>query len=124
MSPKALIPTIVSQLNSPTGVTLRSVEPIRDYLHVSDAARAIVAVAQSSAKGVFNVGSGDAVSVRTVFERIVALSGKIVPALSIADQAAQPSCIRVDLTRSQKFFNWHPELELGRGLQEYLEGQG
>lgn len=50
--------------------------PVRDYLHVSDVARAYVALLERGEPGeVYNVASGEGIEVGTVAERVLALAG-------------------------------------------------
>ena len=49
---------------------------IRDYIHVQDAADGLVALLASSAEGAFNIASGQAVTIRTIVEKIGHFSGR------------------------------------------------
>ena len=50
-------------------------EQLRDFLHVDDVARALVAVAESDLVGAVNIASGRPVTVREIVERLGASSG-------------------------------------------------
>jgi UDP-glucose 4-epimerase len=65
-----MIPSLIRQLASGQVPKLTAGEQQWDYLHVSDAARAFVAVAEHGAEGVFNLGSGKAPSLRSTIEHI------------------------------------------------------
>lgn len=65
-----MIPSLIRQLACGQVPKLTAGEQQWDYLHVSDAARAFVAVAEHRAEGVFNLGSGTAPSLRSTIEHI------------------------------------------------------
>jgi dTDP-6-deoxy-L-talose 4-dehydrogenase (NAD+) len=71
-----LIPSIVEQLRRGVMVELTDGSQIRDHLHVSDVGAAIASIALSDAGGVFNVCSGEPVTLRHVVEVVAGVVGR------------------------------------------------
>ncbi len=116
--PGRLVPSIVrSQLrNEPfacSGGDLR-----RDYLYVTDVASALVALLDSPLEGAVNLGSGHAVSIRAVVERIVARLGHPELVDFAAPAAAQRDVplVVADTTRLAAELRWTPRIDIEHGL--------
>lgn len=91
-----------------------------EFLHVTDAANAVIAVAEHNAAGTFNLGSGDA---RTLRDVINALRDRIDPAMvplfgEVAYRPDQVMHLEADIARLQTATNWSPKISLAAGLEE------
>jgi nucleoside-diphosphate-sugar epimerase len=90
-----------------------------DWLHVDDVARAILAVAVTpSAAGVFNLGSGRAVQVRSVVERIrdLAAPGMELVFGEIPFRPDQVMHMQADISRLTGATGWTPKVGIEEGL--------
>lgn len=90
-----------------------------DWLHVDDAARAILAVATTpTAEGVFNLGSGRAVPVRSVIERIrdLAAPGMELVYGEIPFRPDQVMHMQADISRLTAATGWTPNIPIEEGL--------
>jgi nucleoside-diphosphate-sugar epimerase len=91
-----------------------------DWLHVEDVARAIIAVATTqTAEGVFNLGSGKAVRVRNVIERIRDL---VAPQMQlvfgeIPFRPDQVMHMQADNSRLRRATGWAPRISIEEGLE-------
>jgi len=83
----------------------------RDFLHVRDAARALLTLAATNVKGAVNIGSGTAATLRAVAERI----GASVDAYATTSDAP---FVVADTTRLREEAGFAPEIPLERGLRE------
>jgi nucleoside-diphosphate-sugar epimerase len=86
---------------------------------VDDVARAVLAVAQSpSAEGVFNLGSGQAVTVRSVVERIrdLAAPGMDLIFGEVPFRPDQVMHMQADISRLRTSATWHPKIKIDEGL--------
>jgi UDP-glucose 4-epimerase len=89
----------------------------RDFVHVADVARLVEVVLDRGAAGVYNVGTGRAVSIRelaTIVMRLAGLSGEPLYA------PPRPGDIRysvADATKA-KLLGWQPQIPLEEGLRE------
>jgi UDP-glucose 4-epimerase len=89
-------------------------KPTRDYVHVHDVARALLAAVGQA--GVFNVSTGVETDVATVFELLrtaagVALQGELAP---LRPGELERSCI--DPSRARERLGWEAEVALEEGL--------
>ena len=92
-----------------------------DWLHVDDVARAILAIATTStAEGVFNLGSGRSVTVRSVVERIrdLAAPGMELVFGEIPFRPDQVMLMEADITRLKAATGWAPRIAIEEGLAE------
>lgn len=102
----------------------------RDFVHVSDVARAcrLALEVPGAAGGVFNIGSGEEVTIRDVAERIAAVLGKEYLGSEITGKY-RVGDIRhcfADITRARACLGYAPAVAFDAGLAElaaWLEGQ-
>lgn len=115
-----LIPTVIRQLLARQVPALTLGEQIWDYLYIDDAVEAITAVAMDdAAEGMYNLGSGDACTVRRLVER---LRDAIDPALPLGFGAVpyrpdQVMHLRADISRLRAVTGWTPRVGLDEGLR-------
>lgn len=94
----------------------------REFLHVRDCARGIIAAAEryDGAEPV-NLGSGEEISIRnltTLIKKLVGFSGAI--AWDPTKPDGQPRrCL--DTTRAKEYFGWKAEIPFAEGLQETIQ---
>ena len=85
---------------------------IRDYIHVTDLARAHIAAVEYLAAGGksdrFNVGSGRGYSVNEVLRAVEEVTGKKVPFQFGPRRDGDPPALVADSTRLQNELNWKP----------------
>ncbi len=86
---------------------------IRDYIHVTDLARAhIVAVENLLAGGgskKYNVGTGQGFSVKEVLNAVERVTGKKVPHVIAPRREGDPPSLVADSTKLQTELGWKPE---------------
>ena len=90
--------------------------PTRDYVHVVDVARALIAA--DGKQGVFNVASGVETDVKGLFDELqehahVSLEPVLVP---LRPGELERSCM--DPSKAQRELGWSTEILLGDGLRE------
>ncbi len=77
-SARAIIPSLATQLLSRrTHIDVGSLDPVRDLTYVEDTASAMITIANTDAflGRVVNVGTGEAISIAEIYERLVAVTG-------------------------------------------------
>ena len=86
---------------------------VRDYIHVTDLARAhIVALESLFAGGVsqkYNVGTGQGLSVKQVLATVETVTGRKVPFHTGARREGDPPILVADSKRLQAEQNWQPQ---------------
>jgi dTDP-glucose 4,6-dehydratase len=77
-SARAIIPSLATQLLSRRPhIDVGSLDPVRDLTFVEDTAAAMITIASTDAflGRVVNVGTGEAISIREIYDRLVAVTG-------------------------------------------------
>ena len=119
-----LIPAVIRQLLVGQAPSLTLGKQEWDYLYVEDAAEAICRTALvPDGQGVYNLGSGQAFTIRSIVERIRDL---IDPSqtLRFGDVAYPPDQVmrlQADISRLQTTVGWAPTIELDEGLRRTVE---
>ncbi len=119
-NPAWLIPSLIANLKAGEVPALTQCEQIWDFLYIDDAADAAVAVLEnSSASGIFNLGSGEG---RPLREAIMLLRDSVRPdaELGIGQIPYRPDQVmhlEADMTRLRDATGWQAATELKTGLQ-------
>lgn len=93
-----------------SGGTVPCVDPAsRDFIYVEDAASALLALAASDVQGPVNIGSGEAIALRDVAERIGAKA-------ELIHVASEPPLIVADTTRLREEVGFTSRFSLAQGL--------
>ena len=87
--------------------------PIRDYIHVTDIARAHVQALEYLASGAestaINIGTGRGQSVREVIAAVGKLCGGLVPVREGPRRAGDPPALIADAARAERVLGWKAE---------------
>lgn len=87
----------------------------RDFTYVTDVANAFLTAAQSSAcTEIFNVGSGETVSVNRLVEL---LGGEVT---YIPKRPGEPDCTYADITKIRRDLKWQPKVDIKQGVDNVL----
>ena len=87
----------------------------RDFTYVTDVANAFLAAAKSSHRGeIYNVGSGQTVSVNRLVELLV---GDIT---YIPKRPGEPDCTFADIAKIRRDLNWQPNVNIEKGVEQVL----
>lgn len=114
-----LIPAIVQAVEARETIRVKDLEPRRDYVHVDDLVRAIVAATRGPAGfHVFNVGSGVSHSVADVIDLVQQLWGTSLPVVSEGIRRTGEIMDTVaDVSAAAGVLQWRPEISLADGLR-------
>lgn len=122
--PSAFIPYVAQTLLRGERPCLTTGTQLWDYLYVADAADAICRAAQTrAAEGIFNLGSGEALPIREVAERIRDLINPRLP-LGFGEMpiAADSSThLQADVSRLVRVTGWQPSTSLDEGLARTVD---
>jgi nucleoside-diphosphate-sugar epimerase len=120
---RRIIPWVASQLRMGKAVELTAGSQIRDHLHIADVAGGLVALLATSATGIYNICSGEPVSLRQVLETV----GEIVGRKELLQFGARPHrsnetmFLAGDSSRLRAL-GWRPRFGLRDGLEDALAG--
>jgi nucleoside-diphosphate-sugar epimerase len=120
--PDRLVPSVARALLAHELARCTHGTQVRDYLHVADAAAALVALLESEAIGPVNIASGIPVSVKTIVTQIAeALDGQHRLQLgALPTPADDPPLLVADVRRLTHEVGWSPVYDLGMGLEETI----
>ncbi|MGB2694180.1 MAG: GDP-mannose 4,6-dehydratase [Dehalococcoidia bacterium] len=121
-----IVPDTVRSLLEDRAPLLRSDgSPERDFIYMEDAVAAYLAIAENLASKhvagqAFNAGAGEAVPVREIVERLIAVSGRDVePDIrGTGNPAGEIDRQYLDSTRIRETLGWAPQWSLDDGLAE------
>jgi len=125
-STRAVLPTIITQLQAGTRVTLGALHPTRDFSFVSDTVAGFVAAAETDAAvgEIINLGSGHEISIRDITLVIAKLMDRNV---EFADdcQRRRPAASEVqrllaDTSKAAHLLRWRPAYVGVDGLERGL----
>jgi len=100
----------------------------RDYLYVSDCVEALVKLEKkaSSPPVTVNIGSGQAMSIGALAEKILKISGKKFNMVFDLTKPVGPVSRTADISRARVLLGWEPKISLDEGLRrtyDWVEGR-
>lgn len=121
-SPQRFIPHVVTRLLAGDAAACTHGRQFRDYLHVDDAAAAIVHLLDAPLGGPVNIGSGVPVSIGDVARRIGRMLGRenLVQLGALPDAANAAPMLVADPTRLREV-GWAPRKSLDEGLSDTID---
>ncbi|OZI20928.1 hypothetical protein CAL26_26090 [Bordetella genomosp. 9] len=120
---QGVIPTIFSKVVNGDAIEIwGDGRAVRDYIHMDDAVRAMLAVAELRGFNLFNVGSGVGHSLRDVIDHVARVTG-LEPKIKFGP--ARPFDVRaiyLDVNKIRGATQWKPEISLEQGCAMYWKG--
>ena len=116
-----VLPAIVAAVRAGQRIELGNLWPRRDFVFVTDAARALIAAASGHGFDVFNVGTGTGTAVADVVAAIGSLRGEPLEIWEDpARRRARDGHLVADPGKLMAAAGWRPEYDLKAGLRELL----
>ena len=98
---------------------------IRDYLHISDAVRALVAAVEFKApECVLNIGSGTGISLNDVLSEIEYGTGRKINRRYVESRAFDVPVSVLSITRAREVLQWEPRVSFREGISRTLNWLG
>lgn len=94
---------------------------VRDFVFVSDVARAITLAAFNDVSGVFNVGSGTGHSLNQIISHVGSLVGVSPTVHYHHPRLFDPRCVVLDCSRIERSMGWKSRVGLLDGMVETLD---
>ncbi len=120
MSAANVLSDCLAQLDGDGPIVVRDPNPVRDYIHVSDVARGLLALALSQHTGAMNLGTGVGTSVADLVTLLLVVAGQTDRAAPTANAAG--SSLMLDPGLAQRKTGWRAEISLQNGLRELVHG--
>jgi UDP-glucose 4-epimerase len=121
-----IVPQVLRQIIEERRVVLRNGSVLRDLLYVDDCIDAVlnVAVAPLAEDSVFNIGSGQEVSILDLAKAAVEVSGADGTEIVDLQQSINysPTALIADIGKIRSTVAWHPKTSLKEGLKQMWEG--
>lgn len=117
-----LIPQLIEQALVEHRFHVKDLSPKRDYLHLDDFIRALVATTRLNGLHIINLGSGKSYSVEEIIQTICRIEGENIPLLN--DNIRRQNEIMdtvADIRIAKKLLDWEPLISLESGLQRMLQ---
>ena len=121
--PDRLVASVISSLLAGERVATSEGTQVRDFMHVSDVAGALLALLESDVVGAVNIASGRATSVAEVLELIGALTGgaDLIDRGARVSSAVEPPRIVADVARLTNEVGFRPQVSLEDGLAQTID---
>ncbi|MCR4378642.1 MAG: NAD(P)-dependent oxidoreductase, partial [Rhodospirillales bacterium] len=120
MSTENVLSDIIAQLDAPGPITVRDDTPIRDYVWVEDVAKGVLAILNTETTGIFNIGSGLGVSVRSLAQTILSCAGQANRTIMATSPTSTISNLVLDIRKTTSKIGWEPQTPLSIGIERLL----
>ncbi len=111
---------ILAQLGQDRTITMHALDPVRDFLGVDDAVRALSILSEKKLPGVFNVGSGQGISIGELVELAQRAAGTQQPVAEL-NRGVRPSRLVVDIAATHQQLGWSPQIRPEVGVRELVK---
>jgi nucleoside-diphosphate-sugar epimerase len=120
--PARLAPTVIQTLMDDHLMPCSHGEQVRDFLHVEDAASALVALLDSPVNGAVNIASGQPITLRALLSTIGEQLGRthLLQFGARPAGANEPPILTADVTRLAQEVGWTPAIGLEAGLRQTI----
>lgn len=126
-SMRAVIPTIIAQALTKNSIRLGNLEARRDFTHVTDTIDGFLKVGEISGieGGIFNLGTGNEVSIENLVREIASIMGKNIN-IEMDSHRLRPEKSEVerlisDNRLARERLGWQPKVKLREGLGQTIE---
>jgi len=94
---------------------------VRDFIHVKDAARCLVYMAKSNQKGIFNVASGESISIKQLVKKILEIAQLSNIKIVETNKSSAHSSILLDDSQTKKNYKWKSQIYFSEGLKNLIQ---
>ncbi len=122
-----LVPSVITSLLRGEKARCSHGRQMRDFLYVADVAEAFVALLDSSSNGAINIGSGEAITIRSIVEEIARQieTQSHQPAQiefgAIESAPGDPPVVCADTRKVREEVGWNPRWTLQGGIAESIK---
>lgn len=91
---------------------------VRDFVHIDDVSRLLLAAVEQDRPGVYNCGSGAGCSLAVLIETIAEVTGQRLSVRYESARGFDPPEIVLDITAARNAFAWEPRVSLANGVRD------
>lgn len=116
------VPHVIRSLLAEQKARCTAGTQVRDFMHVSDVARAFSAVLDSDIEGPVNVGSGCGITLREIAEEVAAQIGRrdLLELGFLPTGIGEPERLVADVTRLRTLARFQPRVSLRDGIADSI----
>jgi nucleoside-diphosphate-sugar epimerase len=122
---RRLVPYVILSALDGQDIKLTGGDQVRDFIYVDDVAQGILCAAKipDAVGEMFNLGTGIGVSLRTIVQRIIELTGSSSRPLfgAIPYRKGEIWDLRADASKSLRVLGWSAKTTLDFGLEQAIE---
>ena len=120
MAGSSVLSEILRQLPGRDPIVIQDPKPVRDFLHVADAARALMMLATSRLRGVYNVASGEGIAIGVLARLILEIADERDRPVQATAPLGRSSHLVLDISKTLADTGWQPQILLADGLRELV----
>jgi dTDP-L-rhamnose 4-epimerase len=95
---------------------------LRDFIYVEDVARANILALETEKEGVYNVGTGKAISILEITKTLIELfNSKVEPKIAGEFRVGDNRHDFADISRIRRELNFEPRYDLKQGLEKFVQ---
>lgn len=120
MAERNVLSTILNQLPNSGPITVHDLTPVRDFLWIEDAARALAIMSTSQESDIFNIGSGVGCSILQLANSALEAAGQGGRAVLSKVESESRSYLVLNTEKASTQLGWTPHTTLQQGMVSLL----
>lgn len=120
MSKNNVLSDILKQLPEKYPITICNLKPIRDFIWIEDAVDAVVKLLQKETTGIFNIGSGEATSIKQLTEAVLNIAKQQDRKIQSIVTSSKHSYNILNIEKIKKTTAWQPKLTLLQSVEKMV----
>ncbi len=107
---------VIKEISKGQQPMIQSLYSAKDYIHASDIARAIIDLVENQQEGTFNIGSGEAISTKSLLNMIYQKFGKQLKVNDIMEEKKEIDEFSLNIKKMYSKVLWKPSISIWDGL--------
>lgn len=114
---RGVIPSLIKKLKFNNIIKLKHSENIRDFVHLDDLLKLLLKTINVDKNGIFEVGSGNVISIKNLAYKILKIFGSKSNLKFIKPFRSSNYYSKSNIIKTTKVFNWKPKIKLDKGIK-------